>query len=206
MKKDWEKYLNTISNYERNKLIIATKFGEHWNFTTNRPYIDQSYDSLKESLAKNLKFLKKIDLLYLHKATNEALKSPDVKKAFEIARSKGIKNFGVSVSDIKTAEYVCDQNFYSFIQLPYNIINNKFDKIINLAKKKGKTIVINRPFNMGSLLYKNTDKYEIAVNAYKFILRKKFNGFVLTGTKSITHLKKNYEAFIRAQHLLLNEK
>jgi len=34
--------------------------------------------------------------------------------------------------------------------------------------------------------------------AFRFILQKKFNGFILTGTKSIKHLQENYTAFREA--------
>lgn len=189
------KFLDTLSSEQRNKLIIATKFGDHWDFEKNEPYVDHSYEALKESLDRSLSWLKKIDLLYLHKARIDALKSSDVEKAFAYAKSKGIHTFGASVSDIEGAEYALSNDFYSVIQLAYNTDKTIFASIIDRATQQGKKVVINRPFNMG----KNAEN---KVDAFSFILQKKFNGFILTGTKSTAHLQENYDAFALAQKAL----
>ncbi|HZE86724.1 MAG TPA: aldo/keto reductase [Methylomirabilota bacterium] len=176
---------------EREKLIVATKFGEQWNTETNEGFVDHSYEALKKSFDRSLALLKQIDLLYLHKAHMQALQNPDVLKAFAYAKERGIKQFGASVSDLESAAYVLNSPLYSVIQFPYNKENQTFSKIIDQATKKGKIVVINRPFNMG----KNADDKS---EAFRFILQKKFNGFILTGTKSIKHLQENYTAFREA--------
>lgn len=90
-------------------------------------------------------------------------------------------------------------DLYSVIQLPYNIVNTKFSTIIDQATKLGKIVVINRPFNMGGMLYDKTQgDVNDKVKAFEFILEKQFNGFILTGTKSQEHLKENYNSFIQA--------
>jgi len=193
-------YLASLSQAERKKIIVSTKFGDHWDFTKNEAYVDHSYNALKKSLDNSLSLLKKIDLLYLHKAHIQSLHNPDVTKAFNYAKEKGIETFGASVSDIESAEYVLQSDFYSVIQLPYNIVNTKFSAIIDQATKLGKIVVINRPFNMGGMLYDKTQgEISDKIKAFKFILEKQFNGFILTGTKSREHLKENYDAFIQAK-------
>lgn len=186
------KFLNTIPSAKREDLIIATKFGEHWSKQKNDAYVDHSYDGLKRSLDTSFEKLKQIDLLYLHKAHLQALQSLDVTKAFAYAKSKGIKYFGASVSDVESAEFVLQSDLYSVIQLPYNRDNQLFSDIIEQATQKGKIVVINRPFNMG----KNADNKTVA---FKFILQKNFKGFILTGTKSTNHLQENYIDFLKAQ-------
>lgn len=186
------KFLTTLSAETRKKLIIATKFGEYWNTDKNDTYIDHSYTALKNSIDISIAHLKQINILYLHKTTPEVLKNPDVEKAFAYAKSLGIDYFGASVSDIESGEYVLNDSLYSVIQLPYNTDNVIFSEIIDKAKQKGKIVVINRPFNMG----KNATD---SVAAFKFILQKKCNGFILTGTKSPEHLKENIEAFSKAK-------
>lgn len=194
------KFLATLSSEERSELIIATKFGEHWNREKEEAYVDQSFAELKRSLDQSLSLLRKVDVLYLHKATLDVLKSNDVTKGIEYAKSLGVEKLGASVSDVESAEFVCDSSLYSVIQFPYNLGNRKFADIIELAKQKNKTVVINRPFGMGDLLYaeeyKNLTQDKLKKGAYEFILKKDFTGFILTGTKDKMHLKANVELFL----------
>jgi aryl-alcohol dehydrogenase-like predicted oxidoreductase len=199
------KFLSRLSPEKREQLIVATKFGDHWDTQKQEAYVDHSYTALKSSLDRSLTLLNKIDLLYLHKAHTQALQSPDVEKALKYAKAQGIHHFGASVSDKEAAHLALNNDFYSVIQLPYNIANPTFSEIIDIATKKGKIVVINRPFNMGEVLYKkqanNSDKTE----AFKFIIQKKFNGFILTGTKSAKHLQENYDAFIEAENRRISQ-
>lgn len=182
------KFLQTLSSQERQSLMISTKFGEHWDKGKNDAYVDHSYDALVKSLEQSQSLLGKIDLLYLHKAHLQALQSDDVKKAFDYAKRLRITRFGASISDLDSAEYVLSQDLYSVLQFPYNSANILFAEIIDRVRKRGKIVVINRPFNMGQHAESKED-------AFKFILQKQFNGYILTGTKSPKHLQENLETF-----------
>jgi aryl-alcohol dehydrogenase-like predicted oxidoreductase len=135
----------------------------------------------------------------LHKTTPQALKSDDLKRALDYARGKGVTRFGASVSDLESGRMVCESDVFSIIQCPYNAENAKFGEIIDLAEEKHKLVLTNRPFGMGKMLYNENqevlDKKTRQIEAYKFILRKKFHGFILSGTKSLEHLRENIEAF-----------
>lgn len=192
-------FLRTLSADERDKLIISTKFGEQWNHEKESGYVDHSYEGLRTSLDTSLQRLGSIDLLYLHKAHLQALQSLEVEQAFEYARRKGITTFGASVSDLESAQFVLDSDLYSVMQFPYNAANPLFADVIDEATKRGKIVVINRPFNMGGMLYKGVKKLSPHEEAFRFIMQKQFNGFILTGTKSPKHLQENYEAFIHAR-------
>jgi aryl-alcohol dehydrogenase-like predicted oxidoreductase len=195
------KFLATLSPAKRDQLIVATKFGDHWDSQKQEAYVDHSYTALKNSLDRSLGFLKHVDLLYLHKAHLQALQSPEVVEAFAYAKTRGIQHFGASVSDKEAAHFALSSNFYSVIQLPYNIANPTFSDVIDEATKKGKIVVINRPDNMGGMLYSISKEHGSSdkVEAFQFILQKRFNGFILTGTKSIQHLQENYDSFIEAK-------
>jgi aryl-alcohol dehydrogenase-like predicted oxidoreductase len=198
------RFLITLSEEQRNGVTVATKIGEYWVAQEQNTSVDHTYDSMKKSLDQSFKLLKKIDILYLHKATLQSLQSPDVAKIFSYAKQCGIKRFGASVSDVDSAAYVCNSRLYSIIQFPFNQENKLFADSIKLAKKQNKTIVINRPFNMGSTLYKNktSNPFLKKVKAYKFIMKNHFNGVILTGTKSFDHLQENYRAFQTAEIIL----
>jgi aryl-alcohol dehydrogenase-like predicted oxidoreductase len=94
---------------------------------------------------------------------------------------------------------VCESKEFSVIQCPYNIENAKFGEIIDLAEAKQKLVLTNRPFGMGKLLYDEAreavDKKVRQIEAYAFILQKKFHGYILSGTKSLEHLCENLETF-----------
>ena len=135
----------------------------------------------------------------MHKTTPQVLKSDDLKRALDYARSKGISVFGASVSDLESGRMVCESDVFSLIQCPYNMENTKFGEIIDLAEEKHKLVLINRPFGMGKFLYDEAREALIKkprqIEAYKFILQKKFHGYILSGTKSLEHLRENLEAF-----------
>lgn len=191
-------FLNTIDDDEREKLFISTKFGEHWDEEKNQSYVDHSYEALCRSIDQSINFLKRIDLIQLHKSNPEVLISQDFYKSLEYARRKGIFNFGASVGDLVSGEIAIRSKDISIIQIPFNESNQSLEKLIDLSVENNKTLIINRPFNSGkSILTETTDeeKRKALTDSFKFILRKPFKGFILTGTTSISHLKENMKAF-----------
>ena len=193
------KFLQTLTSDQRNRITIGTKFGDHWNEQTQDAYPDHTFEALRASLDRSISCLGKIDILQLHKTNPDVLKSDDLKRSMDYARSKGITVFGASVSDVESGRMVCESDVYSLIQCPYNIENQKFSDVIDLAIEKNKLVLINRPFGMGKMLYNDSneaaDKKARQIEAYKFILRKNFRGYILSGTKSLEHLKENLDSF-----------
>jgi aryl-alcohol dehydrogenase-like predicted oxidoreductase len=192
------KFLRTLSGEQRERITVSTKFGDHWDDRTQNSYVDHSLDALCASLDRSFARLGKIDILQLHKTTPQVLKSDDLNRALDYARKKGISVFGASVSDVESGQMVCESDVFSLIQCPYNMENTKFGEIIDLAEDKQKLVLVNRPFGMGKLLYNESqeaaDKKDRQIDALAFILRKKFHGFILSGTKSLKHLRENLEA------------
>lgn len=201
------KFIKSLPQKERDEITVATKFGEHWDTKKAIAYTDHSFNTLQKSLDQSLKRLGKIDILQVHKTSPKVLLSTDLQKGLTYARSHGITHFGASVSDRESAEIVCDSNLYSSIQLPFNEANTTFAAIIERAQTKGKMVIINRPFNMGGILYekgKNLSPEEQRIHAYHFILQRvTTKGVVLTGTKSADHLRENWDAFKETSALML---
>ena len=189
-------FLALLSPTERRSVTIATKFGEHWNAEKQAPFVDHSFDALKRSLDHSLERLGQIDILQLHKTTLPALKSPGVSKALEYARSLGIQNVGASVSDLDSAEHCLSNPMISIIQVPFNTQSVQFRNIIERAASGLTLVLINRPFGMGSLLF--GEQPITQSDAFRFILKLKFRGVVLSGTKSPAHLEQNVQAFAAA--------
>ncbi len=199
------KWLKTLTSKQRAEITVATKFGEHWSTTEQKPYVDHHYEVLTASLDQSIQRLGQIDVLQLHKTNPEVLKSDDLKRAWDYARQKGINRFGASVSDLRSAEIAVEDDQYELIQLPFNQKNTTFTPIIEEATKRGKNIVTNRPFNMGEIVNSDGEsrsRAKLEQDAFEFILRQFFNGFVLTGTKSPEHLRENIIAFNKAKSLI----
>lgn len=197
------RWLKSLTSAQRGQLTIATKFGEHWNKGNNHPYTDFGFSALKKSLNKSMKNLGKIDVLQLHKASLEVLSSKDFWKSLEYARSLGINNFGISTSDIEVAGISLVFDDLDFVQIPYNRKNKEMQSFFGPAENEDKTLIINRPLNMGAMIANayESEKERDMVNAYRFILKQKFQGYILTGTTSETHLAENISAFNRALDL-----
>jgi aryl-alcohol dehydrogenase-like predicted oxidoreductase len=194
------RFLRTLSPSDRARLTIATKFGEHWNPETQHAYADHSYGALCASVDRSLSRLGRIDLLQLHKATPAVLRSREVSRAWDYAQRQGITGLGASVSDAEAGSLASEDARLSAIQLPYNTQNTTLDAVIDLAVERHKVVVVNRPYNMGRIFYgdANAPPHRRRVEAFRWILRKKFSGVILTGTKSSPHLAENWSAYQQA--------
>ncbi|HSX08888.1 MAG TPA: aldo/keto reductase [Candidatus Saccharimonadales bacterium] len=198
-------FLKTVSPDIKKSLIIATKCGEFWNEKKQTTMVDHSYDALIQSIDTSLSLLEKIDILQIHKANPSVLQSKEVQKAMEYARSRGIKQLGASISDLETAKIVSKLNEFSIIQLPYNPERKEMKEALDILKAHGKYLIINRPFNMGGMIYKEhqkKSKQQLLLEAYTFILKENFNGIILTGTGNSNHLYENITAFNSAKSTL----
>lgn len=190
-------FLRSLNKKERDNILVATKFGEHWNDNLQTTYIDHSFEMLKKSFDSSLSKLGKIDILQLHKSDPDVLLGDDFRLAIAYVDSLGIKQIGASISDEVSGKIACDIDAITYIQLPYNLNNNKLLSVIHLANSRNKKVIINRPFDTGSVIVNATKDGLGATMArcFEYVLRNDFIGYVLTGTKSVDHLKENINAF-----------
>jgi aryl-alcohol dehydrogenase-like predicted oxidoreductase len=190
-------FLAGLTAAERAGLRIATKFGEHWDAARGEPYVDHSFDALRRSLDGSVERLGRIDFLQLHKTTPEVLRSRDLARAWEYAASLGIMGIGASVSDVESAELAIADPGFGILQVPFNAGQVTFGECIGRAAARGMKIAVNRPFGMGRLLHE--DRELTKAGAFGFILRMRFEGAILSGTKSVEHLEENWRAFAEAR-------
>ena len=176
------RFLRGLGAREREGVIAATKFGEHWDAALGAPYADHSFDALRRSLDRSIARLGAIEVLQLHKTTPAALASDGVARAWEYARGLGITRLGPSVSDAESARLAMEDPGLNTMQFPFNRENQQFAPFL----KEGMWIAVNRPFAMGA---------QVRRDAFRFILERKFTGVILTGTTSTEHLRENWEAF-----------
>jgi aryl-alcohol dehydrogenase-like predicted oxidoreductase len=190
------RFLGTLTPGELSQVRIATKFGEHWDAGKAEPFVDHSFDALRRSLDGSTARLGRIDFLQLHKTTPQVLGSRDLARAWEYAATLGIADIGASVSDLASAEIAIADPAYRILQFPYNVAQQKFADVLERAAARGMKIAINRPFGMGRMLYENRELTK--TGAFAFILERRFEGVVLSGTKSPDHLEENWYAFEEA--------
>jgi|NGEPerStandDraft_6_1074524.scaffolds.fasta_scaffold29846_2 aryl-alcohol dehydrogenase-like predicted oxidoreductase len=187
------RFLAALTPGERSALRIATKFGEHWDAAKAEPFVDHSLDALKRSLDGSVARLGRIDFLQLHKTTPQVLRSSGLARAWEYAATLGITGLGASVSDLESAGLAIADPAYRILQFPYNVVQQTFAGILEQASARGMKIAVNRPFGMGRMLYENRQLSK--ADAFGFILEKRFEGVILSGTKSPEHLEENWRAF-----------
>lgn len=188
-------FLATLGS-RREDLLVATKMGEHWDAEARSAFTDHSHDALRRSLDQSLRRLGRIDLLQVHKATAANVGAPDVLRALEYARSLGISCLGASISDVAAAEAACAVGLYSYLQFPYNALHRTLEPVFALASRHGLQVLVNRPFAMGQLLHDTQRPREAVLReSLDQVLRQRFSGYVLTGTKSVDHLRQTLAAF-----------
>jgi len=68
------------------------------------------------------------------------------------------------------------------------------------AASRSIELLINRPYQSGARLYDSTRVDRAALFAH--VLKVKFQGWILTGTRSAEHLKENLDAFRRGLELV----
>lgn len=194
-------WLGRLTPERRGTLFIATKCGEHWNAGTNAPFTDHSPDALRRSIDRSLALLGSIGLLQIHKASASVVRDEGVRRALEYARGCGVREFGASITDLETAALVAADPLYSVIQFFYNRANRKLEEVFEIAARAGKRLIVNRPFGMGELLYDEAGALRgepAMVDAFRFVLARRFRGAVLTGTRSAAHLRANLSSFEQA--------
>lgn len=196
------KFLRELTTRERNETIIATKCGHFHDLESNVGRSDHSPESIKSSVKQSLKLLGKIDILQIHKANVKVVQDKEVLEALKSFKNK-IKYFGISVSNSDPVEPALKTKFYDFIQHPYFEGKNSVQDIFPAARKMGINLIINRPLNMGHLIHNlKKDKMKVLTEAYSFILKENFKGYILSGTSSKKHLSENINAFNNAKNLL----
>jgi aryl-alcohol dehydrogenase-like predicted oxidoreductase len=188
-------FLKTLTREQRGLITVATKFGEHWNQDKGEAFADHSYDALCRSLERSLRRLGSIDLLQLHRTTVDVLRSADLAKAWEFARKAGVRKIGVSASTPEPAALTLELG-YGVMQMPYNVTREDMGPVFREAAGRGIELLINRPYQAGARLYDSEPAERAAL--FGHVLKVPFRGWVLTGTRSVEHLKENLGAFRQA--------
>ena len=203
---------------KRDKYILATKCGELFDETSGSNY-DFSYSATEAFINRSLSKLQTdyIDLMQIHcnHLDLEIVKKGETLEAMKKAQIAGkIRFVGISPNSVKGALAAVSSGDYDTIQITYNLINREMEPEVipeamknnigiiirgglgygrfNPAAKEILTLVENKMITgLQSLLpLENPSLIDLAI---RFILSNNNISLVLAGTRSIKHLKENYE-------------
>lgn len=173
-----EEYIGNAIEGKREKFFIATKS------------MARDYESMKQDIEISLKNLKTdyIDLYQIHNLKPEEYKTIfDENKAYKAlleAKEEGkIKYIGITSHSLETIEKSIEDEKFSTIQFPYNIIEDQADEVFKKANKKGIGIIVMKPLAGGAI-----DDAKLAI---KYILSKDYIDVVIPGMESIEQVREN---------------
>jgi aryl-alcohol dehydrogenase-like predicted oxidoreductase/spore coat polysaccharide biosynthesis protein SpsF (cytidylyltransferase family) len=174
-------YIDTAATYGDSEKVIGTALRSGWSdrikiITKLPPFNDrdlaQSKDSCLSLMVRN-SFLRScinlnvehIHTLMLHRAQH--LKNNILFSELKKIKTEGlIQNIGVSVQSPDELNFVLDNEDISIIQMPYNILDNRWDSIINKIKKirveRGIIIHARSALLQGLLCSSNESKWNAA--------------------------------------------
>lgn len=145
----------------RDKVILATKGGNHWKKGANDWFWDPSKNYIKSALKDSLKRLKTdyIDLYQLHGGTiNDPI--DETIEAFEELKSEGlIRYYGISsIRPNVIKEYVKRSQIVS-VMLPYSLLDRRGEEeILTLLKEKRISVIARGPLAKGALTTNGENK------------------------------------------------
>jgi aryl-alcohol dehydrogenase-like predicted oxidoreductase len=176
-----------------NDIVITTKVGEHWVNDQAPPFIDHGFDTMVKSLMSSLNRIGRINILQIHKATEDVIQSKSVPKLLAYARTIGIDKFGVSVSTPAAGAAALGTGLFGWIQFPVNSTNNAFVDLLHEMSAANVRAIVNRPLSMGASATTEAER----LSSFSYVLRQALpaGSIVLTGTSSILHLEQNISAY-----------
>jgi aryl-alcohol dehydrogenase-like predicted oxidoreductase len=191
-------FLEKQSQKYRSEITILTKMGEDWNEQNSQSFVDHRRDAMCRTIDRSLRRLGSIEMLQLHKATEDVIAAPDTLSALVYARTLGITTFGASVSSVEAAQKAIDTGLYAALQFPLNIGSTAFETLLPLLGEKHILPIINRPFAMGKIVQSDQDKNVQGRAAFRFLKDRIARGIILSGTGQPKHLQENIEMFALA--------
>ena len=214
-----EEILGKAFKQKRNSVLIATKCGE-W-FDGERSVYDYSAAETLKFIESSLRLLQTdhIDLLQIHSASPDVVRSGETLAAMKKAKKDGkVRFLGISTDQAEAARLAIDSGEYDSIQVTYNVLQREFSQeIFPLAGKKKVGVIIKGGLGAGELTSKFTDieenkkreqiaslkrladENEISIQeiALRFALSHPTVSTVIAGTKNLAHLKSNCESSMR---------
>jgi aryl-alcohol dehydrogenase-like predicted oxidoreductase len=199
----------------RDQIILATKAGEHFDEKAGSVY-DYSYEAIRLSLEESLELLRTryVDLMQIHSAPLEVVRSGEAMRALQDARASGKCRFvGASFDDHQACLEAIQTGDYDSIQINYNLVERaSAERLIAAAARADVGVLIKQPLARGLLtdkvvhapaeerervtpyLFLQREGQTLSEGALRFVLSNPGVHSVLGGSKRPEHLKSNAKA------------
>jgi aryl-alcohol dehydrogenase-like predicted oxidoreductase len=196
----------------RDQIILATKAGEHFDEKTGSVY-DYSYEEILLSLEESLELLRTrhVDLMQIHSAPLEVVRSGEAMRALQDARRSGKCRFvGASFDDDQACLEAIGTGDYDTIQINYNLLERaSAEHLIAAAARADVGVLIKQPLARGLLTSKHVHApaeerervapylflqragQTLSEGALRFVLSNPGVHSVLCGSKRPEHLESN---------------
>jgi len=199
----------------REQIILATKAGEQFDEKRGSVY-DYSYRAILHSLDESLELMNTpyVDLLQIHSAPLQAVRSGEVLRAMQEARAAGRCRFvGASFDDEQACREAIASGDYDTIQITYNLLEREgAERLIAAAARADVGVLVKQPLALGLLsskavhapvrerervepyLFLEREGQTLAEGALRFVLSNPGVHSVLCGSKRLEHLESNARA------------
>jgi aryl-alcohol dehydrogenase-like predicted oxidoreductase len=212
-------FLDTAAAYGISEKIIGDYLSNNpdRNFKIITKFDLKKHGNLRESFLSSLQNLKQehIDTIMYHSFNDYKNSAPQLIKFEKEFKDRKYSNFGVSVYSNRELEEVIDLGFFDIVQLPFNLLDNEYQRgdLLKKVKKKGIEIhtrsvflqglffmdIEKIPVSLSELLPSlkviheicQTENMDIAELSLMYPLSKKYIDAVLLGVDSVNHLRKN---------------
>jgi aryl-alcohol dehydrogenase-like predicted oxidoreductase len=199
----------------REEIVLATKAGEQFDEVGGSVY-DYSYEAILKSVEQSLELLQTdwVDLLQIHSAPLEVVRSGEAMRALKQAQREGKCRFvGASFDDERACLEAIESGNYDTIQINYNLLERRSaDRMIASATKADVGVLVKQPLAMGLLtskhkqasqaeqdrvapyLFLEGEGQSLAQAALRFVLSNPDVHCALVGSKRLEHLEANAAA------------
>ena len=211
--------IDTAFSYGNSEEIIGevlSKTGLSFDIISKVPKLGDI--KIKEHYNKSLRRLRKSSIYgYMLHDINDLIRNIDVWNELEKIKAKGlVKKIGVSIYRPKELEFLLENIDFDMVQLPYNILDQRFEKYFPVLNKKGIEIQVRSVFLQGLFFldkikiekdFKPAKKtmeeilelckeFKVPVNALClcFVLIEPLVDKVVIGVDSVEQLNKNIES------------
>lgn len=182
---------DVIQDYDRSKLIIATKAAQD----SSRNKVDNSPEFLRKSVDEALKRLKTdyIDIFYIHFPDEKTPKDQAVRALNELKKSGKIRAIGVSNFSLAQIKEANKEGFVDIVEDNYSLLHRDAEKELFPYLKENKiSFVPYFPLASGLL----TGKYRFSdSDKFSQYSREKF-GDIITSLEIVEKIADRYEATV----------
>lgn len=182
---------DVIQDYDRSKLIIATKAAQD----SSRNKVDNSPEFLRKSVDEALKRLKTdyIDIFYIHFPDEKTPKDQAVRALNELKKSGKIRAIGVSNFSLAQIKEANKDGFVDIVEDNYSLLHRDAEKELFPYLKENKiSFVPYFPLASGLL----TGKYRFSdSDKFSQYSREKF-GDIITSLEIVEKIADRYEATV----------